>query len=106
MSDFKPEDFDDVIDDDMTVEIETDDGVVVCSILTILTVDNKDYIALLPLDEEGNPTEDVWFYGYHENPDNPNEEPELIYIDNEDELEAVYDKYDEYLDNLEFDEME
>ena len=42
-------------DDEMTVELELDDGQIVnCAIITILTVDKKDYIALLPLDENGN----------------------------------------------------
>lgn len=105
MSDLRPEDFDDYVDEDMTVTIDTDDGEVTCSILTILTVDNKDYIALLPQDKEGNTGEDVWFYGYKEDPNDPNVEPELIYIEDEDELEAVYDKFDEYLDEIEFDEQ-
>lgn len=99
--------FDKELDEEMTVSLDLDDGTtVVCSIITILTVNDKDYIALAPLDEEGNTDgEDVWFYGYKENPDDPNEEPELIYIDDEDELEAVFDKFDEYLDDIEFDEM-
>ena len=105
MSDLRPEDFDDVPDDEMTVTITTDDGDVTCSVLTILTVDGKDYIALLPLDEEENPTEDVWFYGYSENPDDPIEEPVLSMIESDEEFEAVEDKFDEYLDNLDFDEM-
>lgn len=105
MSDLRPEDFDDVPDDEMTVTITTDDGDVTCSVLTILTVDGKDYIALLPLDEEENPTEDIWFYGYSENPDDPNEEPVLSMIESDEEFEAVEDKFDEYLDNLDFDEM-
>ena len=41
-------------DTDMTVDIELDDGTVVnCAIVTIITVNGKDYIALLPLDENG-----------------------------------------------------
>ena len=105
MSELRPEDFDDIPEDEMTVEIETDEGTVECSVITILTVAGKDYIALLPLDEEGNPGEDVWFYGYKENPDDVNEEPELIYIEDDDELEKVADKFDEYLDNIDFDNM-
>ena len=36
----------------MTVELELEDGQMVnCAVITILTVDKKDYIALLPLDE-------------------------------------------------------
>lgn len=101
------EDFDKELDEEMTVSLDLEDGsTVVCAIITILTVDNKDYIALQPLDEEGNPAgEDVWFYGYKENSNDPNEEPELIYIDDDDELEAVFDRFDEYLDELEFDEQ-
>ena len=40
-------------DEEMTVELELDDGQMVnCAIITILTVDKKDYIVLLPLDED------------------------------------------------------
>ncbi|MCQ2523271.1 MAG: DUF1292 domain-containing protein [Lachnospiraceae bacterium] len=106
MSELRPEDFQNEIDEEMTVTISTDDGDVECAIVTIFTVDEKDYIALLPLDKAGNPSEDeVWFYGYKEDFDDPNSEPELIYIEDEDELEAVMDKFDEYLDNLDFEEM-
>ena len=41
-------------DEEMTVELELDDGSVVnCAVITILTVEKKDYIVLLPLDENG-----------------------------------------------------
>ena len=41
-------------DEEMTVELELDDGTNVnCAVITILTVDSKDYIVLLPLNEEG-----------------------------------------------------
>ena len=106
MSEFKPEDFEQEMDEEMTVSLELDEGTVVCSILTILEVDGKDYIALQPMDDEGNVASDeVWFYGYSENPDDPNEEPELRNIESDEEYEKVFDKFDEYLDNLEFDDM-
>lgn len=97
----------DVNDEEMTVELELEDGEIVnCAIITILTVEGKDYIALLPLNEEGeNEDGEVWFYGYSENPDDPNEEPELEYIADDDEYEKVADAFDEYLDNCEFDEL-
>ena len=106
MGDLRPEDFDDVVDDEMTVTITTDDGDVLCKVFKIFEVDHRDYIALFPLDDEENPTEDVWFYRYHENPDDPNEEPELDIITDEDEYEAVLDRYDEILDEIEFDNMD
>ena len=93
--------------EEMTVELELDDGTNVnCAIVTILTVNKQDYIVLLPLDEDGeNSDGEVWFYRYRENPDDPNEEPELGYIDDDDEYEAVADAFDEYLDSEEFDEL-
>lgn len=97
----------DNLDEEMTVELELEDGSnVVCSVITILEVVGKDYIVLLPLDEEGNNEDgEVWFYRYSENPDDPNEEPELGFIDSDEEYEAVADAFDEYLDSCEFDEI-
>lgn len=95
-------------DEEMTVELDLEDGTTVtCSVVTILTVEKKDYIVLLPLDENGSSNEDgeVWIYGYRENPKDPNEEPELIYIEDDDEYERVSDAFDEFLDNAEFDEI-
>ena len=94
-------------DEEMTVELELEDGTVVnCAIITILTVEAKDYIVLLPLDEDGeNEDGEVWFYGYSENPDDPNEEPILAYIEDDDVYEKVADAFDEYLDSCEFDEI-
>ena len=94
-------------EEEMTVTLDLDDGsTVTCSIVTILTVEDQDYIALLPLNENGeNEDGEVWFYRYAENPDDPNEEPELGYIDDDEEYEKVADAFDEFLDNAEFDEL-
>lgn len=94
-------------DEEMTVELELEDGSkVLCAIITILTVEAQDYIALLPLDENGENTDgEVWFYRYAEDENDPNIEPELSYIDDDDEYEAVADAFDEYLDDAEFDEL-
>lgn len=93
--------------EEMTVDLELDDGSqVTCAVVTILTVADKDYIALLPLDETGeNADGEVWFYRYSENPKDPNEEPELGYIEDDEEYEAVADAFDEFLDAAEFDEL-
>lgn len=93
--------------EEMTVTMELDDGTSVdCAVITILEVNEKDYIVLLPLDENGeNEDGEVWIYGYKENPNDSNEEPELIYIDNDEEYEMVADAFDEYLDEVEFDEI-
>lgn len=94
-------------EEEMSVELELEDGTFVnCAVITILEVDGNNYIVLLPLDENGkNDDGEVWFYGYSENENDPNEEPVLRYIDDDDEYEAVADAFDEYLDNCEFDEL-
>lgn len=93
--------------EEMTVDLDLEDGTTVtCAVVTILTVSDRDYIALLPLNENGDNVDgEVWFYRYSENPDDTNEEPELEYIDDDDEYEAVADAFDEYLDASEFDEL-
>ena len=92
-------------EEEMTVELELDDGTVAnCAVITILQVDGNDYIVLLPVDEKGESKDgEVWFYRYSENEDDPNEEPVLSYIEDDDEYEAVADAFDEFLDNEEFD---
>ena len=97
----------DNMEEEMTVELTLDDGTnVTCAIITILEVEGKDYIVLLPLDENGNNDDgEVWFYGYSENPYDPNDEPELMYIEDDDEYEAAADAFDEWLDEMEFEDM-
>ena len=91
----------------MTVDLELEDGSsVTCGIVTILTIKQQDYIVLLPLNEEGkNEDGEVWFYRYHEDENDVNAEPELGYIEDDEEYEMVSDAFDEYLDNVEFDEL-
>ncbi len=97
---------DNMAEEEMTVDIELDEGIVTCSVVSIFTAFQKDYIALLPLNEKGeNEDGEVWIYGYSENPDDPNEEPVLRYIDDDEEYEQACDAFDEFLDNSEFDEM-
>ena len=90
-------------DDEMYVDLELDDGTVTCSIVTIFSAGDKDYIALLPLNEDGeNEDGEVWLYGHEEDADG---NPSLRYIDDEEEYEIASDAFDEYLDKQEFDEL-
>ena len=62
------------MDEYMTVTLTLDnDEVVECAVLTIFSANEQDYIALLPLDEKGEPQDgDVYLYRYIENdPDDP-----------------------------------
>ncbi len=93
-------------DEEMTVTLDLEDGSVTCAIVNIFTVGERDYITLLPLDENGkNEDGEVWFYRYWEDENDVNAEPVLEYIDDDDEYEMVADAFDEYLDSVEFDEI-
>lgn len=94
-------------EEEMTVDLTLEDGTnVTCAVVTILEVEGSDYIVLMPLDETGENTDgEVWFYRYSENPSDPDEEPVLGYIDDDEEYEKVEDAFDEFLDNCEFDEL-
>lgn len=99
-----PNELDDA--DDIRVTLNMDDGSdVECRILTIFEVDEQDYIALLPLDEDGNDNEEgeVFIYRYFED---ENGEPSLDNITSDEEYEAVSDRFDELLDEELFDSLE
>ncbi|MDR2889029.1 MAG: DUF1292 domain-containing protein [Lachnospiraceae bacterium] len=102
-----PETENEAADEEMTVELELEDGTVVnCAIITILTVTDKDYIVLLPLNEDGNNDDgEVWFYRYEEDEEDLDKDPELTYIEDDEEYELVAEAFDEYLDSAEFDEL-
>ena len=65
-------------DEEMTVTLELDDGEVECAVITILTVEDKDYIVLLPLDENGeNEDGEVWSTATRKTPMMPMQSPSL-----------------------------
>lgn len=104
MSDNRPNNAND--DDDIMVTLDLDDGSQVqCEILTIFTVNDQDYIALLPLDASGEPNDDgeVYIYRYAEDEEGT---PSLANITDDEEYEAVADRFDEWLDEAEFNDME
>ena len=86
-----------------TVTLLTDDGEIECAILTLLEVDDKEYIAVSPLDDNEEITEEVWFYQFVRD-EYGEDNHDIIFIDDEDEYEQVIDKFDEWLDTLEFEE--
>ncbi|MBO4912926.1 MAG: DUF1292 domain-containing protein [Butyrivibrio sp.] len=92
-------------DEQMTVDIELDDNkIVTCAIIIVLTVNSKDYIVLLPLDKNGqNNDGSVWFYEFIYKGED--EEPELGYIEDDAEYDAVAEAFNLYLDDVEFDEL-
>lgn len=91
------------MDEYMTVELTLDnDEVVECAILTLFEAGGKEYIALLPLNEDGETEDgDVYLYRYTED---ANGEPELENIEDDDEYEIAADALDEWMDTQEFEE--
>ena len=93
-------------DDVVVVYNEMDDGCVVNGqFLTIFDVKDQDYIALLPYEENGKEVTDdtVYIYRYHEAEDGT---PALENIQSDEEYEAVEERFDELLDEAEFDDMD
>ena len=76
--------------DDIRVTLELDEGEVECEILTIF-------------DKKGEGTGDVYLYRYAEDEEGL---PQIDFIDNDEEYEIAADRFDELLDEDEFDSME
>ena len=89
--------------DEPLVTLNLDDGSVQkCAVLTTFDTAGRSYIALLPLDENGeNQDGEVYLYRLSEDP----EEPTLENIEDDDEYEAVSDAFDEWLDTQEYDDL-
>ena len=82
------------LDNDETIE---------CQILCILDVNEQQYIALLPPDEEDREESPVYIYRYTQDADG---EPGLESIEDDEEYEAVCDAYDEWLDTMEYEALD
>ncbi|MCD8299634.1 MAG: DUF1292 domain-containing protein [Clostridiales bacterium] len=91
---------DDVIDpEEMFIRVELEDGSFEeFQIMKIFEVGGQDYIAVCPVDGG----EDVYFYRHFEDEEG---NPSIDNIETDEEFEAVIDRFDEILDEEEFDEM-
>jgi uncharacterized protein YrzB (UPF0473 family) len=91
--------------DDIRVTLELEDGNRECMILTIFDVGEQDYIALMPLNPDGSePDEgDVYLYRYSEDEQGL---PQIDFIGDDDEFEAVSDRFDELLDENMYENMD
>ena len=89
--------------EEVTVTLTLDnDETLECAVLTIYSVGEQEYIALLPIDDEQNEDGDVYLYRYIVTDDG---EPTIENIEDDDEYEAAADAFDEWLDEQEFEEM-
>ena len=80
----------------LTLEDGTD---LVCDVISVFPVQDKNYIALLPSNDD--PDAEIFLYRFIEN----GEEIELENIEDDEEFDMVSDAFDELLDAAEFDEM-
>lgn len=89
---------------DVTVTLTLDDdSTIECGIIGIFDADNREYIALLPLDENGtNSDGEVYLYRYQKDAAG---NPQLENIDSDEEYEIASDAFDELLDSMEYDEL-
>ena len=82
------------LDDDSTLE---------CAIVGIFDAGAKEYIALLPLDENGENSEgEVFLYRYQVDASG---NPQLDNIDSDEECALASEAFDEMLDSMEYDEL-
>lgn len=88
-------------DDNDQITLTMEDGSeLVCDVIAVFPVNEKNYIALLPQGDD--PEAEIFLYRFEEKGD---DDIDLINIDDDEEFEAVSDAFDELLDNAEFDEM-
>lgn len=81
-----------------------DDKEVECAILTVFPVDKKEYIALLPLDENGqNHDGEVYLYTFERTEAG---DPMLANIESEEEYNRAADAFHTILENAKREEME
>lgn len=88
-----------------TMTLELDDGdILECIVVAIFPVNDRQYIALLPMNDEGQVEDDaeIFLYRFEEPEDG---EVDLEVIEDDDEFELVSDYFDEMLDEQEFDDL-
>ena len=76
-----------------------------CAVLNIFEADEKKYIALLPLDENGDNTDgQIYLYRFIDNGEE--EEPGLENIEEDEEFDRVSAIFNEWLDTQDFGDID
>ncbi|HJA05924.1 MAG TPA: DUF1292 domain-containing protein [Candidatus Mediterraneibacter pullicola] len=88
----------------VTLTLENDEELE-CAVLTIFEADGREYIALLPLDEEGdNDDGQVYLYRFIDNGED--EEPGLENILDDDEFDRVSEVFNEWMEEQDFGDID
>ena len=86
-----------------TVTLSLDDGQEIeCAVIRTFPAGDKNYIALLPINEVDEEESEVYLYRYSFDDNN---EPVLENIESDEEYEIVSDAFDEELDAMEYEEL-
>ncbi len=96
---------DEQIENELTVTLTLDnDEEITCIVLCTYTASSQEYIALLPLGENGevNDEGDVFIYRYSES----DGQPVLDNIETDEEYDVASEAFDEWLDAQEFNEIQ
>lgn len=76
-----------------------------CAVLNIFEAEEKEYIALLPLDENGDNTDgQIYLYRFIDNGEE--EEPGLENIEEDEEFDRVSAMFNEWLDTQDFGDID
>ena len=88
----------------VTLTLENDEELE-CAVLTIFEADGREYIALLPLDEEGdNDDGQVYLYRFIDNGED--EEPGRENILDDDEFDRVSEVFNEWMEEQDFGDID
>lgn len=88
----------------VTLTLENN-GELECAVLNIFKADEKEYIALLPLDENGDNTDgQIYLYRFIDNGEE--EEPGLENIEEDEEFDRVSAVFNEWLDTQDFGDID
>lgn len=88
----------------VTLTLENDEELE-CAVLAIFEADDREYIALLPLDENGdNDDGQVYLYRFIDNGED--KEPDLENILDDDEFERVSETFNEWMEEQDFGDID
>ena len=90
----------------LTVTLTLDnDEELECAVLSIFEAEGREYIALLPLNEDGN-SEDGQVYLYRFINNGENAEPDLENIEDDAEFDHVSEAFNEWMDEQDFGDID
>ena len=95
-----------IVDESLTVTLTLQNNEELeCAVLNIFEADEKEYIALLPLDENGDNTDgQIYLYRFIDNGEE--EEPGLENIEEDEEFDRVSAVFNEWLDTQDFGDID